>query len=145
MEGILKDPPPVTLKNKKKFVSSLMKLSVVRDDYLVTLEGCELFKEDISRFEHLDFFADLLHDLNRSVALFEMKLRIIWKVLAYLKREQIESLIEVLSGIIDKGGHESIYAKNLNPVRCGFLLIQIIESIQINKGFSEYTCTNLKN
>ena len=61
----------------------------------------------------------------------------------YTKQKQIEQLAGVLFKIVSKPARESIYAKNLNPIRCGFLLYQLIADIKNNKGFSVFTCQRM--
>ena len=100
----------------------MMKCSLIKDYYVVTLECCELFTEQLERLPYLSFFAELLKDLDQSVCNFELKIRIIQKILPYLKRGQVAKLVETINKIINLPGRESIYALNLNPIRCGFLL-----------------------
>jgi hypothetical protein len=121
-----------------------MRITSLKDYYVVTLECCEMFAEEISRLPYLSFFAEILSDMESSVALFEIKLRIMQKILPFLKRKQIEALVDVLSRIIDLPARESIYCNNLNPLRCGLLLYQLFKDLEAEKGFSPYTCSQIR-
>ena len=122
-------------------ILSLMRITCQKNAYVVTLEACELFGEQISRMQYLSFFHEVLQDLQSSIALFEIKLRVIQKILPYLKRKQVEQLVDVVVKIIDLPARESIYCRNLNPIRCGLLLYQLFKDLEYEKGFSPYTCT----
>ena len=63
-----------------------MKVSCVNYSYCVALECLEMFHEEIGRILYLGFFADIVQDLKSSVALFDIKLTIIFRLLTFLKR-----------------------------------------------------------
>jgi hypothetical protein len=76
----------LTPENKSRLVLTIMRVSCMNYNYSVTLECLEMFYEEIGRMPYLAFFADVVQDLESSVALFEIKLTIILKILPFLKR-----------------------------------------------------------
>ena len=123
----------------------MMRITTLKDFYVVTLECCQIFYSEISRLPYLSFFHEILSDMDNSVSLFEIKIRIMQKILPFLKRKQVEQLVDTLAKIINLPARESIYARNLNPIRCGFLTYQLIKEIEEIKGFSPFTCNQLRD
>jgi hypothetical protein len=121
----------------------MLKISSVKNYYVVTLECLHFYQSTISRMPYLSFFVEFLQDIE-DVTLFEIKIRIITEVLPFIKRKQVEDLMDTMQKIINLPTHKSIITVNLNPIRCAFLLYKLINDIEYEKGYSGYVCNRMR-
>ena len=56
--------PLIKPENLQRIVVSMMKISVRKDFYVVTLECCEIFIHEFNRLPYLSFVSALLQDLE---------------------------------------------------------------------------------
>jgi hypothetical protein len=89
------------------------------------------------------FFVTLMEKMS-EVTFYEAKIELILTATPIMTRQEAFNLMRILVMVIDEHAHDSIYRKNIAPVRVGLLLYKLIDEVTRTFGYSEPSANGLK-
>ena len=89
------------------------------------------------------FFVTLMDKMS-EVTFYESKIELILIATPIMTRQEAFNLMRIIVMVVDEHAHDSIYRKNIAPVRVGLLLYKLIDEVTRTFGYSEPSANGLK-
>jgi hypothetical protein len=103
------------------------------------------FHDELQRIHYHYYLDSLIDQFKKDMARWEMKLVLLRKVLKFLKKSQTETLVKTIESVlVDTDPSCSIFKMSLNPLRTGLVLLRVIDEIETELGYPEYSVRNIK-
>ena len=98
---------------------------------------------EIARFTSFPVFDKLIEKFRTEPIQYESKIAILANLTSVMSNDHVERLFKYVKEVLGEPAENSIFKKNVNPLRTGLMLYKLIKDLQIQFNYSEYTAQQI--
>jgi hypothetical protein len=114
-------------------------------EYDIGFEVTRVFLADLLLVPYLACFEVLGDHFKNDLSKYEVKIALLQRLKPFMKKQQAEKIMKTFEEVLSEPAENSIFRQNINPLRVGLTLYKLIDDIQNEFGYSQYTSIYMKN
>ncbi len=130
--------------NRLKLIKAVLRGSLLNESYDITLVTIIKFQKELNDVEIIPFLYILETKLESEYSKYEIKLQLLQQAIPLIKKQQAQRIVLILKNTLDLKPSESIFLKNINPLRLGLIFYSVIEDFKRKFNSLAYSCLEMR-
>ena len=130
--------------NRLKLIKAVLRGSLLNESYDITLVTIIKFQKELNDVEIIPFLYILETKLESEYSKYEIKLQLLQQAIPLIKKQQAQRIVLILKNTLDLKPSESIFLKNINPLRLGLIFYSVIEDFKRKFNSLAYSCVEMR-
>ena len=97
--------------------------------YEVAYEISKRFMSDLIKATHLNIFEQLFMQFQNDFSRYEAKIAIMLNLYPMMNLRNATHFMKIIEEVIQNKPNESIFMKNINPMRVGLMLYRLVDQV----------------
>jgi hypothetical protein len=97
------------------------------------------------KINYLTVFEILQYQFKFDMSKYEVKIALLQKLKPFMKKSQAENFMEIFDVVLKKPANDSIFKKNINPMRVGLTMFKLIDDIEKEYKYSSFSSNAMKS